>query len=90
MKFALANNAGTKITDSAAQALAAGCFVKVHLDGAASPTVCATYDTKTKTFQANIKVPKGLASANHVNVDVYAPNGSGRVQTEAEPITTKG
>ena len=89
VKFALANNAGTKISDSAAQALAAGCFVKVRLDGAASPTVCATYDTKSKTFQADFKVAKGLSGANHINLDVYAPNGSGLVQTETEPITIK-
>ncbi len=89
VKFALANNAGTKISDSAAQMLAAGCFVKVHLDGAASPTVCATYETKSKTFQADFKMPKGLSGANHIDVDVYAPNGGGFAQTEAEPITIK-
>ena len=89
VKFALANNAGTKISDSAAQALGAGCFVKVRLDGAASPAVCATYDTKSKTFQADFKVPKVPSGATHINVDVYAPNGSGLVQTETEPITIK-
>ena len=88
VKFGLASNAGTKITDSAAQALAAGCSVKVRLD-AASPTVCATYDTKSKTFQADFKVAKGLSGADHINVDVYAPSGSGLVQTETEPITIK-
>jgi hypothetical protein len=31
-----------------------------------------------------------MAGANHVNVDVYAPNGSGLVQTESTPITIKG
>jgi hypothetical protein len=30
-----------------------------------------------------------MLGANHVNVDVYATNGSGLVQTETLPITIK-
>ena len=83
VKFGLANASGVRISDAAAQALAASCKVKVGLDSA---TGCATYNASSDTFQFDVKTPKNGAG-NHVLVtDVFAPDGSGLVNRETTPV----
>ncbi|MEP7224950.1 MAG: hypothetical protein ABI783_08330, partial [Actinomycetota bacterium] len=87
VKFALTKAVGAKISDSAAQALVAGCKVKVGLDAAAG---CATYNAKLDFFQFDIKTPKNASAGSHlVAAVVFAPDGSGLVNRETVSATIR-
>lgn len=87
VKFSIANAGGTRISDAAAQALVAGCKVKV---GLGSATGCATYNAASDLFQFDVKTPKNATPSTYaVIVDVLAPDGSGLVNREQTPVVLR-
>jgi uncharacterized protein (DUF2345 family) len=63
VRFALTDAAGAPIADSAAQALAAACAVRIRLDGGAPG--CAKYDATSHRFTYILKTPQSLAPGTH-------------------------
>jgi hypothetical protein len=90
VKFALANHAGVKLSDTAALALLSPtCRVKITLDGVEQGG-CASYDTVSDTFKYDLKTSKGLAIGDHtIAIQVSAPDGSGVVNTDSVIVTIK-
>ena len=90
VKFALANAAGAKLSDAAAQALISPvCLVKITLDDVEQPG-CASYNAAIDIFQYDLKSSKTLSAGNHsLAIKVSAPNGSGIVNTNAVTIVIK-
>jgi hypothetical protein len=91
VKFMLANDAGTKISDAAAQDLVASpCKVKVFFSGGTPANNCATYNATTDTFQFVLKTSKSLSSGTYtISVEVSAPDGSGLVNKETVQVTIR-
>jgi uncharacterized repeat protein (TIGR01451 family) len=86
VKFALADAAGTRISDADAQAIALSCSAKVRLDSGAPG--CATYNPTTDTFQFNLNTPKNLSKGTHtITLDVFA--GTSIVSTKSTATTIK-
>jgi hypothetical protein len=86
VKFGLASASGSRIVDTAAQALVAGCKVKV---GLTSATGCATYATSSDQFQFDVKTPKNGTGNHTLVIEVFAPDGSGLVNRTAIPIVLR-
>ena len=89
VKFGLTNAAGARISDAAAQALAASpCKVKVSFNSGTKN--CAAYNATTDTFQFDVKTPKSLASGPYnIVVEVSAPDGSGVVNSETVRVNIR-
>ena len=85
VKFTLGDHTGATISDADAQALTAGCLVRVRLDGALQPG-CAMYDARKDQFVYTLKTTKSLTGLHEVTVDVGAPDGSGTVSTNSVTI----
>jgi hypothetical protein len=87
VKFGLANAAGTRISDAAAQALVASpCKVKVSFNSGTKN--CAVYNATTDTFQFDVKTPKSLASGLY-NIVVEVSDGSGVVNSETVQVNIR-
>ena len=83
-KFMLGNAAGTKISDSEAQALAAGCKVKVGLDTA---TGCASYNASADTFQRDVKTSKSTSAGSYqIRVEILGPQRLGLVNVKSVEV----
>jgi hypothetical protein len=92
VKFTLANDAGTRISNAAARALVAStpCKVKVLFSGGTPTKTCATYNATTDTFQFDLKTSKSLAAGQYtISVEVSAPDSSGVVNTEPVQVTIR-
>jgi hypothetical protein len=86
VKFALADAAGTRISDADAQAVASSCSAKVRLDSGTPG--CATYNPTTDTFQFNLNTAKNLSKGTHtITLDVFA--GASIVSTKSTTTTIK-
>jgi hypothetical protein len=86
VKFALADAAGTRISDADAQAIASSCSAKVRLDSGTPG--CAIYDPTTDTFQFNLKTSKNLSKGTHtITLDVFV--GANLVSTKSTTTTIK-
>jgi hypothetical protein len=71
--FALADAAGSPISDAEASSLASSCSVKVLFSGTPGPAVCATYDAVEHRFHAGVKTSKQLAAGTYqLTVQVFA------------------
>lgn len=90
VKFMLANAAGVKLSDAAAQALVSPtCRVRITLDGT-EQAGCASYNATSDTFEYTLKTSKSLAAGSHaLAIKVSAPDGSGVVNTDGTTIMIK-
>jgi hypothetical protein len=86
VKFALADAAGTRISDAAAQAIASSCGAKVRLDSGTPG--CASYNATTDTFQFNLNTAKTLSKGTHtITLNVFV--GANLVSTKSTTTTIK-
>lgn len=88
VKFRIVDTMGTPIPDAQAQALAAGCQVRVTLSGVTLPSSCATYTASTDTFQLDVKVPKTLTPGVYT-ITAQVVVGGAVAATASTPVTIR-
>lgn len=89
VKFMLADASGATIPDADASSLVAPCRIGVVADGVELPG-CATYNANFDWFQYGFKTPRNMTPGSHVlAIKVFAPDGSGVVNTHAINVTIR-
>jgi hypothetical protein len=83
MKFQLTGANGQPIAASLAQSLPA-CAAKVTIG--TQPTVCAVFDARTNTFQANVKAPANTPVGTELPIRVAVTIGTTTVATASTSI----
>jgi hypothetical protein len=75
VKFALANNAGTRISNTEAQAITTNCRAKVQF--ASATPGCAGYSTTTQQFEFDIKTAKSTPNGSYtITLNVKASDNT--------------
>ncbi len=85
--FSLGDASGRRLSDAQAQALVAGCQVRVTFTGGALTPDCATYNPVNDTFTFEIKTPKNVTGDQTITVRVFV--GTDVVTTAAMVVKLK-
>ena len=90
IKIALADAAGTRISDAAAAPLATGCRVKFSAAGAqASGPTCMTYDAANDQFALNWKLGKKPLGNATITVTISYPGTTSTTRLTEPIVITK-
>jgi len=87
VKFALADNTGTRIPDAQAQAIAAACNARIFFTALTPSPNCFSYDTVGKQFVFNLRTPKGVTGLFTITAEVFS--GATLVDTASTQINLR-
>jgi CSLREA domain-containing protein len=85
VKFQLVGADGKPIPDSLATSL--GCTVQVSFNG--GTPLCASYNSKSQQFQANVSTPANLPNRTSYQIVITVKAGTTTVATATTTVTTK-
>jgi hypothetical protein len=86
VKFALANNAGTRISNTEAQAISTSCRAKVQF--ASATPGCAGYSATTQQFEFDIKTAKSTPAGSYaITLNVKATDNTTIVGNKTITVT---
>jgi hypothetical protein len=72
VKFALADNTGTRISDAQAQSIAAACNAQILFTALQPSPDCFSYDTVGKQFVFNLRTPRGVTGPATITAKVFS------------------